>query len=174
MEVQGLSDGLPRASQELFKTAQTMKNLVFPCENHGFSSFALFDDRMLLDSLWSAFWSPLGVSGEPFGEPWVFQSASWAALGGSWARLGTPKRSLGGPKRSRGLNLEAQSAPRCQLGGPKPVWKLNLEAQRPFRSQFWRPKALQDANLAVQSQTGSLTWRPKGLSGCQFGAPEPC
>ena len=153
MEVQEPSDGLPRASQELFKTAQTMKNLVFPCKNHGFSSFALFDDRMLLDSLWSAFWSPLGLSGEPFGEPWAFQSASWAALGGSWARLGTPKALTWRPKALSG----------AQLGGPKrskmPTWrsKARLEAQ------LGGPKAFQDANLAPQSPAKSLALEDQSI-----------
>ena len=142
MEVQEPSDGLPRASQELFKTAQTMKNQDFPCKNHGFSSFALFDDRVLLDSLWNAFWSPLGVSGEDFGEPWAFQSASWAALGGSCARLGAPKT----------LTWQPRAPSRAKLEGPMrsktPIWRCNagLRAQlggsRAFRRLFqWLPNS---------------------------------
>ena len=130
MEVQEPSDGLPRASQELSKTAQTMKNLDLSSKNQDFCSFALFDDRVLLDSLWSAFWSPLELSGKPFGEPWAFQSASWAALGGSWARLGAPKAltwrpkalsgaQLGGPKRSKTPTWRSKAGLRAQLGGPK-------------------------------------------------------
>ena len=149
MEVQEPSDGRPRASQELSKTSQTMKNLDFPLQNHGFCSFAFFDDRVLLDSLWSAFWSPLGLSREPFGEPLAFQSVSWASLGGSWARLGAPKAFTWQPKALSG----------AQLGGPKrsktPTWR----SKAGLRAQLGGPKAFRRASEG----SPGLTWRPRTL-----------
>ena len=140
-----------------------------------FCSFALFDTRVLLDCLWSAFLSPLELSGEPFGQLLAFQSASWAILGGSWTRLGGPKMltwrskaasgaQLGGPKRSKKPTWRSKVGLRAQFGGPKPSQELILE-----------PKAVPGANFGGLERSkmplgrpDASTWRSKAFEEANF------